>query len=192
MEKLFVSFTGHRPDKLPGKYDWDAPANQKLMKKIEEICTWLMEGNPDKRVYFYFGGALGVDQMAFEVCYKLKKQYGNRMLLAICVPFQKQSNAWKTSKSVERYQKQLDEANFVINVDEAIGYNRCKNVPIGEYSVEKMQIRNEFMVDHSDLTIAVFDGTKGGTKNCVDYAIKKGNELIVIHPKTLDVYYSFL
>ena len=36
------------------------------------------------------------------------------------------------------------------------------------------QVRNEWMVDRSNLVIAVFNGQKSGTKNTVDYAIKKG------------------
>lgn len=36
------------------------------------------------------------------------------------------------------------------------------------------QVRNEWMVDRSNLVIAVFNGQKSGTKNTVDYAIRKG------------------
>jgi uncharacterized phage-like protein YoqJ len=33
-----------------------------------------------------------------------------------------------------------------------------------------LQKRNEWMVDHCDLLIAVWDGSEGGTANCVRYA----------------------
>ena len=36
------------------------------------------------------------------------------------------------------------------------------------------QVRNEWMVNHSNLVIAVFNGQKSGTKNTVDYAARKG------------------
>ena len=36
------------------------------------------------------------------------------------------------------------------------------------------QVRNEWMVDRSNLVIAVFNGQKSGTKNTVDYAFRKG------------------
>ena len=36
------------------------------------------------------------------------------------------------------------------------------------------QVRNEWMVDRSNLVIAVFNGQKSGTKNTVDYAKRKG------------------
>ena len=46
-----------------------------------------------------------------------------------------------------------------------------------------MQIRNRWMVDNSDLVLAVFDGKKeGGTWNCVKYAKSKNKEIVVIKP----------
>jgi len=36
------------------------------------------------------------------------------------------------------------------------------------------RLRNEWMVDRSNLVIAVFNGQKSGTKNTVDYAKKQG------------------
>ena len=37
---------------------------------------------------------------------------------------------------------------------------------------------NEWMVDRSNLVIAVFTGQKSGTKNTIDYANKKGIRVI--------------
>lgn len=45
-----------------------------------------------------------------------------------------------------------------------------------------MQKRNEYMVDLADKVIAVWDGSKGGTGNCVRYAEKCGKEIIRIIP----------
>lgn len=45
-----------------------------------------------------------------------------------------------------------------------------------------MQKRNEYMVDHSDKVIAVWDGSKSGTKNCIDYAKKVGKDIIFVQP----------
>ena len=36
------------------------------------------------------------------------------------------------------------------------------------------------MIDNSDILIAVFDGSKSGTKNCIDYAKKHNKEIIII------------
>lgn len=43
-----------------------------------------------------------------------------------------------------------------------------------EYTPAVYQRRNEFMVDHSSMLIAVFNGEAGGTKNTVQYANQKG------------------
>ena len=46
-----------------------------------------------------------------------------------------------------------------------------------------MQKRNEYMVDNCDLLIACWSGVKkGGTYNCVKYAIKNNKRIIVINP----------
>ena len=42
------------------------------------------------------------------------------------------------------------------------------------------QIRNEWMVDRSALLIAAYTGEKGGTKNTVDYAARKGVQTVFV------------
>jgi uncharacterized phage-like protein YoqJ len=42
--------------------------------------------------------------------------------------------------------------------------------------------RNRYMVDHSSVLIAVFDGVLGGTMQTINYARKKGLEIIEIRP----------
>ncbi len=63
---------------------------------------------------------------------------------------------------------------------------RCDNVvQVSEagYAAWKMQVRNKAMVDNSDLVIAVYDGSGGGTGNCVAYAQKQGKSIITIDPR---------
>ena len=38
------------------------------------------------------------------------------------------------------------------------------------------------MMDNSEAVIVVWDGTTGGTKNCVDYALKQKKPILVIDP----------
>ena len=46
-----------------------------------------------------------------------------------------------------------------------------------------MHERNRFMADNSDVLIAVYDGSeKGGTAYTVNYAKKKGLDVIIIQP----------
>lgn len=50
------------------------------------------------------------------------------------------------------------------------------------------QDRNEWMVDRADHVIAFWDGSKGGTANCVKYANKVGKPVTVIDPVDLERY----
>ena len=54
-----------------------------------------------------------------------------------------------------------------------------------EYKPYLMQKRNEYMVDETDKLVAVWDGTAGGTGNCVNYARKVGKEIIRIFPNEI-------
>lgn len=53
--------------------------------------------------------------------------------------------------------------------------SKCAEVVIvcpGEYAPAKMQKRNEWMVRESDFILACWDGSPGGTANCVRYGEK--------------------
>lgn len=54
-----------------------------------------------------------------------------------------------------------------------------------EYEPWLMQKRNEFMVDNCDTLISIWDGSSGGTGNCVAYATKKNKDIIRIDPNTI-------
>ena len=45
------------------------------------------------------------------------------------------------------------------------------------YSSTCMQRRDRYMVDHAMLLIAAFDGTAGGTRYTVEYALRRGIEI---------------
>ena len=42
------------------------------------------------------------------------------------------------------------------------------------------QKRNEWMVDHSSRVIAFFNGEPGGTANTIDYARKRGVDVVIV------------
>ena len=45
------------------------------------------------------------------------------------------------------------------------------------------------MVDNCDLLIGCWDGVKkGGTWNCLKYAINLGKEIKIINPKNFEIY----
>ena len=47
-----------------------------------------------------------------------------------------------------------------------------------QYSRALFQKRDEWMVDRVSRVIAVYDGVSGGTKNTIEYAEKRGIEVV--------------
>lgn len=154
---MIVSFTGHRPSKLGG-YILPNPTYLHVCREIDKA---LQELKPEKIIT---GMALGVDQWAANIAIRL----GIPFIAA--VPFVGQEKAWPQA-SQKIFNKLLEKAAEVVIVSE------------GEYSAYKMQIRNEWMVDRADKIIAIWDGSKGGTGNCVEYAKSKGKEIFYIDPR---------
>lgn len=154
---MIVSFTGHRPNKLGG-YNLPNPTYLHVCKQIHKV---LREINPDKVIS---GMALGVDQWAANIALRLG------LPLVAAVPFVGQEKAWP-----EKSQK-----IFNILLGKASEYHIVSE---GDYTAQKMQIRNEWMVDRADTVIAVWDGTPGGTGNCVKYAESKFKKIIFINPR---------
>lgn len=143
-----VAFTGHRPNKLGG-YKVPNPTYRWVCWNIEEELGTL---RPD---YVISGMAPGVDMWAARVCVKM----GIPFLAAI--PFKGQEAQWPLPSQNE-YLGLLQKAFRVIAVS------------LGGYEPWKMQKRNEWMVDQCTTLVAVWDGSPGGTGNCVRYAEKVG------------------
>lgn len=157
METTRIAFTGHRPNKLGG-YAPNNPTKLKLKEKIKEV---LSKRCPDMVMS---GMALGVDQWAVEVCIDLDIPF------IAAIPFYGQESMWP-KESKDYYLMLLDKATEIIHVCDP------------GYAAWKMQKRNKYMVDWCDTLVAIFDGTEGGTKNCVDYAKSTSKEIIHIDPR---------
>lgn len=155
-ERNILAVTGHRPNKLNNDYDFKSP----LMKWIKaEIIKVLEEEKPH---YGISGMALGIDTLFSLTCLEL-----NVPLIA-AIPCRGQEKLW-TNKSQRLYNEILDKAHVV-------------NVLSPMYTKECMQKRNEWMVDKSTKVLAVWDGSSGGTGNCVKYAESLNKAIIRINP----------
>lgn len=158
---MIVAFTGHRPDKLGG-YKLPNPTYLYVCQEIDRTLRGL---KPEKVIS---GMALGVDQWAAHIAYKL----GIPFIAAI--PFEGQEKAWpKQSQLTFHLLLKLASEKVIVSP--------------GGYSPAKMQVRNEWMVDNCNKLIAVWDGTPGGTGNCVDYAARKEREIIRINPSNITI-----
>lgn len=156
---MIISFTGHRPDRLGG-YVTPNP----LYTKIVSNMRYVIEGLGAKLIYV--GGAQGVDTWAAELAIEMKIPF------ILAIPCENQEALWPKAAK-EKYHSILEKAKEVILV--------CS----GPYSAEKMFIRNRFLVDKADTLVAIFDGSKSGTMNCVNYAKKMKKTIITINPKEL-------
>ncbi|MBR3438062.1 MAG: WYL domain-containing protein [Clostridia bacterium] len=61
-------------------------------------------------------------------------------------------------------------------------YVLCYDDERGVYPrrIDRLMLRNKWMVDHSNWLIAVYNGSAGGTKNTIEYAKKEGIEIHII------------
>lgn len=161
-----VMATGHRPPRIGG-YQTPNPMEQWVRENIRSILSGLLTRHPD--LEGISGMALGTDQIFAEVCVEL----GIPFLAA--VPFKGQESRWPR-ESQEEYKVLLDKAKKVVIVDD-----------IGSYHSEqfggKMAMRNRWMIDHSKIIVAVWNGTAGGTGNTVKMARSRGRKILRIDPQ---------
>jgi uncharacterized phage-like protein YoqJ len=156
-----VCFTGHRPDKLGG-YNEDGIIVRAVKQALRNTIRKLIAENPD--TVFISGAALGVDTWAAEI---VLEENG---ILTLAIPHVSQQKEWPVA-SQYRWLMLFRAAHAVVFCDK------------GDYATYKMMKRNKYMVDNSELVIAVYNGEKeGGTFDCVTYAIKQQKEIINLWP----------
>ena len=159
MNTLMV--TGHRPNKLFG-YNLQTPAYRKMLidfrdfivsQDVEEVIT---------------GMALGVDTVMALAVLSLKDE-GVNVRLHCAIPCRNHDSQW-FDESRKLYKDILSQADKVVLVTDS------------PYSPALMQRRNEYMVDNADICLAVWDGSSGGTGNCVRYIKSKQKKCFVVSP----------
>lgn len=154
--------TGHRPKGFPFQYGVDKQKQSAYLQELEQkIELAITEYGITS---FISGMALGVDLDFAEIVLKLQHKYP--VTLECAIPCPNQTFKWN-DRDIFRYEKIKKQADKITLVSET-------------YTPQCMLKRNRYMVDQSDLIIAVFNGIfKGGTWYTIDYA-KKRNKLIEI------------
>lgn len=167
-KSITCAFTGHRPEKLPWGDNESAPGCAALKKRMYLVCRELYA-----RGYRHFvcGMARGADFYFCETVLRLKETCSDAVLIA-AVPFRRQASSWGEEDRA-RYEGLLSRCDRVTVLEE-------------EYSEGCYIRRNRRMVDVSSALIAVLAGG-GGTKSTVDYAMRRGLEVIIFDPRS-DVY----
>lgn len=159
---MTLACTGHRPDKLDNDYTYTSELSLSIMDSMMDI----VKAHDPNNLTMISGMALGADMMWAFVAKAL-----NIKLIA-AIPFIDQYIKWPgTSRNM--YFGLLEYASEVVNTSGA-----------RYYSKEFMQGRNEWMVNHCDKLVAVYNGDKfGGTYNCIQYAEDVKRPIIYINIK---------
>lgn len=161
----YLVFTGHRPQKLvmAPHNPWDSAVQKRL---VDLARATISQANP---VEVVTGMALGWDRAVASAAIEL----GVPFIAALPCPGQ--SSFWRPA-SVRAYEDMLRFARGIVTVWQTPGYasNGVAN---------QMQARNVWMIDRliaataaglEGKLIALWDGSAGGTGNCLRYARSKG------------------
>ena len=167
MMNKVCAFTGHRPSKLPWRYDETDSRCVALKAVLAEQITNLVEAGVTQ---FLSGMAEGTDIFCSEIVLALREK--NPAIKLHCIlPCKEQADKWAAS-SRDLYHSILDRADSIVYVSRTY-YKNC------------MLDRNRFLVDHAAALLAVYNGERrGGTAATMRYAQKVGREIIVIDPIT--------
>ena len=152
---FYVSFTGHRPNKIFPFQTYD-PKNYQLLVEFATTIVIPHYLVHYKNIHFISGMALGWDQAIAEAASLAGIPW------TAAVPFKGQEGIWP-HKSKVHYQYLLSQATNVVYLQEG--------APTKEEASKYLNERNEWMVDNSDVLGALWDGTSGGTGNCVRYGV---------------------
>jgi len=168
MNRHACAFTGHRPQKLPWRYDETAEGCARLREALASRIAELAESGVTD---YLTGMAQGTDTVCAEIVLALREK--NPALKLHCIlPCVEQADKW-TASARERYRSILERADSVVYVSR-------------DYHKNCMLERNRFLVDHASALLAVYNGERrGGTAATVRYAKKAGREIFIIDPSTL-------
>lgn len=163
-------FTGHRPNKLPWRDNENdercLALKESIRREVERAYDWGFR-------HFICGMAQGCDFYFCEAVLTLRDQRPG-VTLEAAVPCEEQTEKWG-AKDRARYARLLGLCDFETMVQR-------------HYDRGCMLRRNRYMVDHSSLLIAAFDGSGGGTMYTLAYALKRGVETVTIdaEPESLE------
>jgi len=151
---MIIAGTGHRPDKVGG-YSKDVKIH------LITVATNYLLTIPRDTIIIS-GMALGWDQALAQAALALDFK------VWAYVPFLGQESKWP--------QEIQDHYKLMLSYCDKVKY--CSEPG---YSAMKMQIRNAMMVDDADSILAYYNGTPGGTQNCINYANAKGKPVINLY-----------
>jgi uncharacterized phage-like protein YoqJ len=153
-----ISGTGHRPDKLVGGWD---NYDTNLTNLVELLRYTLRFLNASE---VHSGMAVGFDTALAEAA------LFENVKLHCQIPFKTFDSRWNW-KQREKYYQILDKAEYV---------NFVTDDEISEkgHAAFWNQKRNEILVDNCDALVVLWNGSSGGTNNCLKYASDKRKYIV--------------
>ena len=115
--------------------------------------------------HFICGMALGCDMYCAEAVIELRKSFDD-ITLEAAVPYDGQEAKW-SEQNCRRYRSILMQCDTTTLIQDT-------------YTPGCMMRRNRYMVDNSNVLIACYNGSSGGTWNTVRYAMEKDIEIIQV------------
>lgn len=153
-------FTGHRPGKLPWGYNEQDERCLALKRRIADAVEAAYEQGYR---HFLCGMAQGCDLYFCECVLALRARQPD-VTVEAAIPCPTQADAWPAAQR-ERYRHLVEACDMETLVS-------------ARYTPSCMQRRDRYMVDHASLLIAAFDGTAGGTRYTVEYAMRRGVSVV--------------
>lgn len=165
--------TGHRPTRFKFGYKEHYAGCKRLKKRLRDQFALLYQEGVRR---FYVGGALGVDMWAGEILLRMKEQpeFGG-IELFLALPFEGHDASWEQRSRQRMAFLRKHCAKTIIVVQNGWLPDDC------------YRKRNQYMVDHADVLVAVYDNDRSirsGAGMTVNYAKKKGLSIILVHPDT--------
>ncbi len=150
---MVCCFTGHRK--------MSDLQRQEVRRKLEKTVQELIDNGVTE---FICGGAIGFDMLAAHVI--ISKKAENPITLKLALPCRDQSKRWNSALKSE-YEAILSCADEIIYMSD-------------KYVTGCMHARDKYMVDNSDIVVAFYRGTTGGTQYTVQYARESEKQMMVV------------
>ena len=158
--QISCCFTGHRPGKLPWRYDEEDRRCLSLKRRIADAVDAAYE---EGCRHFLCGMALGCALYFCEAVLALRERRPG-VTVEAAIPCPTQADAWSPGQRA-RYRRLVEACDFETLVS-------------ARYTPYCMQRRDRYMVHPSSLLIAAFDGTPGGTQYTMQYAMSRGVSIV--------------
>lgn len=159
-KQISCAFTGHRPGKLP----WKEQENDiRCLHLRRHIAAAVEMAVADGMEHFLCGMAEGCDMYFCEIVLALRRKYPQITIEAV-IPCLTQADRWSLSQR-QRYERLRSACDYETVIQQ-------------QYTYDCMQRRNRYLVDHASMLIAANNGTAGGTQNTIQYALRRGVNVV--------------